>query len=35
MAILFSTHSGMAADAIAVNSDDLIPPPDRYCRPAE
>lgn len=28
MAILFSTHSGMAADAIAVNSDDLIPPPD-------
>ena len=28
MAILFSTHSGMAADAIAVNSDDFIPPPD-------
>lgn len=30
MAILFSAHSGMvlAADAIAVNSDDLAPPPD-------
>ena len=28
MAMLFSTHSGMAADAIAVNSDDVIPPPD-------
>jgi outer membrane scaffolding protein for murein synthesis (MipA/OmpV family) len=28
MAILFSTHSGMAADAIAVNSDEFIPPPD-------
>ena len=28
MAILFSTHSGTAADAIAVNSDDFIPPPD-------
>jgi len=28
MAILFSTHSGMAADAIAVNTDDVIPPPD-------
>ncbi|UVK45709.1 MipA/OmpV family protein [Mesorhizobium sp. AR07] len=30
MAILFSTHSGivLAADAIAVNSDDFIPPPE-------
>ena len=30
MAVLFSTHSGivLAADAIAVNSDDFSPPPD-------